>query len=53
MLLLTLIITLILTSLIVWGFYWIDKNKNNHPQLYKNRFTLRGLLWIILNSTGF
>lgn len=47
------LITVILTSLIVWGALWIEKNKKKHPQVYRNRSTLRMVLWLILNIFQF
>jgi hypothetical protein len=45
--------TVCITSLVVWGHVWIEKNKNKHPNLYKHRLLIRSLLWMIFNFGGF
>jgi hypothetical protein len=49
-LILLITITIGVTALIVWGFSWIDKNKEKHPELYKQRGLIRLLLWIIFSG---
>jgi hypothetical protein len=45
--------TLGITGLIVWGHIWIDKHKHTHPDLYKNKWLFRLLVWITLSSGDF
>jgi hypothetical protein len=45
--------TVCITSLVVWGHVWIEKNKNKHPKLYKQRQLIRSFLWLIFNFGGF
>lgn len=52
MLWLTLLITVVLTTLIVLGLNYIHNNKQKNPELYKNRYTVRGFIWLILNLPG-
>ncbi|HYF68359.1 MAG TPA: hypothetical protein VD884_09485 [Ohtaekwangia sp.] len=47
---LALIITVVLTTLIVWAEHWIKKHKDTHPEIYKNRYTFRVLLYLILQG---
>jgi hypothetical protein len=47
--LLTLALTIALTSLIVMGANWVDKNKEKHPGLYKNRRFIGSIIYLILN----
>lgn len=49
-LILTLLLTVVLTALIVWGARWVKKNKEKHPEIYKNRGILAGAVWLLLNS---
>jgi hypothetical protein len=50
--LLLLTITVVITTLIVWGASWIRKNREKHPALYKNRGTIEMVVWLILNIPG-
>lgn len=47
------LITVILTALIVWGALWVEKNKKKHPTVYRNRNTVRAIVWLILNIGQF
>ena len=49
MLWLQLIITVVLTSLIVWGASWIKRNREKHPEIYKRRGIIGALVYLILN----
>ncbi len=49
MLWLTLLITVVLTTLIVWGRSWILKNRETHPELFKYRGAIGMVLYIIFN----
>lgn len=46
---LLLVITIGLTSLIVWVDTWIRKNRETHPEIFKNRSTFRILVYLLLN----
>ena len=46
---LTLALTIVLTSLIVMGSNWIKKNKEKHPELYKNRRFIGSVIYLMLN----
>jgi hypothetical protein len=48
-----LIITAVLTTLIVWLDSWIKRNKETHPDIYKNRMVIRGIIYLILNFGQF
>jgi hypothetical protein len=37
----------------VWGAVWIEKNKKSHPEVYKNKGTLRFIAWLFLNIGQF
>ncbi|HEX5167873.1 MAG TPA: hypothetical protein VFW11_01770 [Cyclobacteriaceae bacterium] len=50
---LAIIITFALTALIVWGAHWIKINKEQHPEIYKNRRVIAGVIWFLLNSVDF
>ncbi len=52
-LILTLLLTVVLTALIVWGAHWVKKNKEKHPEIYKNRGILAGAVWLLLNGGDF
>lgn len=49
MLWLTLLITVVLTSLIVWVRSWIIKNREKHPGIYEKRGVFGTVLYVILN----
>lgn len=49
MLWLTLLITVVLTTFIVWGRSWILKNHETHPDLFKHRGAIGMVLYIIFN----
>ena len=51
--LLTLALTIVLTSLIVMGAHWIKRNKEKHPELYKNRRLIGAVIYVILNVGEF
>lgn len=51
-LILLLVITTALTTLIVWGRSWIYRNKEQHPEIFKNRGVIGAVVWLILNSSG-
>ncbi len=46
---LTLALTIVLTSLIVMGANWIKRNKEKHPEIYKHRGFIGGVIYLILN----
>jgi hypothetical protein len=48
---LVLIVTVILTTLILLGFRWIERSKEKYPEVYKNRYVFRAVLYILFNST--
>jgi hypothetical protein len=52
-LILALIITMILTSLLVWGANWIKRNRVKHPEIYESRGVIGALIYIILNIGDF
>lgn len=52
-LILSLIATLAITTLIVLGARWIEKNREKHPEIYKNRGVIAGVIFFILNSGDF
>ena len=52
-LILSLAATIVITTLIVWGARWIEKNKENHPEIYRNRGIIAGVVFFILNSGDF
>jgi len=52
-LILSLIATVVITTLIVLGARWIEKNKETHPEIYKNRGIIAGVIFFILNSGDF
>lgn len=45
---LALIVTVVVISLIVWAWNWILRHKQTHPELYKNRYTIRAIVFVIL-----
>jgi hypothetical protein len=47
---LTLILTAIITTLIVLGIRWIEKNKEKHPGIYKNKGIIAGTLWVLMQG---
>jgi 4-hydroxybenzoate polyprenyltransferase len=49
MLWLTLLITVVVTTLIVWGHSWIVKNRETHPALFKHRSAIGMVLFIVFN----
>ena len=49
-LILTLLLTVVLTAIIVWAAHWIKKNREKHPEIYKNRRIIAGAVWFLLNS---
>ena len=48
-LIVTLTITIVLTSLIVWGHNWIKRNQKEHPGIYKRRGVIGTVVYVILN----
>jgi len=52
-LILALIITIVLTSLLIWGTNWIKRNKEQHPEIYKGRGVIGTLVYLILNIGDF
>ena len=48
-LILALLITIVLTTEIVWGASWIKKNRLRHPEIYKRRGIIGGVLYVLLN----
>lgn len=46
-------ITITVTWFIVWGLSWVDKNRTTYPELYKNKGTIRFVLWLLLSSGDF
>jgi hypothetical protein len=48
-LILTLLLTVVLTSAIVWGAVWIKKNRARHPEIYRRRGIIGGALYVLLN----
>lgn len=52
-LILAFVITVIVTSLIVWVANWIKRNRVKHPEVYESRGLIGGLLYIILNIGDF
>jgi len=49
MLWLTLLITAIVTTLIVWGRSWIVKNREKRPEIYGHRRAIDGVIYVVLN----
>jgi hypothetical protein len=49
MLWIQLLITVIITTLILQGASWIKSHRHTHPALYKNRFAIWSIVWLILN----
>jgi hypothetical protein len=49
MLWLTLLITIVLTTIIVWAHSWILKNRERHPEFFKHRRAIGMVLVIIFN----
>lgn len=49
MILATIILTIIITTAIVWTRNWIIKNRETHPEIYKSRNLLGAVIYIILN----
>jgi hypothetical protein len=52
-LILALVITIFLTSLIVWAAQWIKRNREKHPEVYESRGVIGGLIYLILNIGDF
>ena len=52
-LILLITITVGVTWLIVRGLSWIEQNKSTYPELYKNKGTIRFVLWLILSGGDF
>jgi hypothetical protein len=50
---LTLILTAIITTLIVLGIRWIEKNKEKHPEIFKNRGIIGAVVWLLLQGGDF
>ena len=46
-------VTIMITSLIVLGLRWIDRNKAKYPEVYAHRGFIRFTLWLILSSGDF
>jgi len=44
-----LLITAVVTTLLVLGNRWISRHRETHPELYKNRHTIRFFVWLIFN----
>jgi hypothetical protein len=44
-----LIVTVIITILLVRGRNWIIRNRETHPEIFKNRGVIGALIWILLN----
>lgn len=45
---LTLILTVIITTAIVYGASWIKRHRETRPELYKNRGVIGFIVWLIL-----
>jgi hypothetical protein len=43
-----LILTVIITTAIVYGACWIKRQRQTHPELYKNRGVIGFIVWLIL-----
>ena len=45
-------VTIMITSLIVLGLRWIDRNKAKYPEVYAHRGFIRFTLWLILTGAS-
>jgi hypothetical protein len=52
-LILALVITIFLTSLIVWAAQWIKRNREKHPEVYESRGVIGALIYLVLNIGDF
>ena len=43
-------LTVAITSLVLWLRSWIEKNKQKHPEIYKQRSLISFAIWLTLNT---